>query len=147
MAPQPEDLTLLRLYGIGVPPYSARGVEQTLELIDQASNVRRAINGTLMNFSYAPFQKYKSTISCDDMDPPAVDGIWPGQLVTVECVVELATAAYDTNFARDSVEGSVRESGNFVMYRPRLDMMVIDLKIKRDEYGAACGWSMDLEEV
>lgn len=143
----PQELTLLRLVGVGVPPYSARGVEQTLAPIDESDDLRRAIDGTLMDLSYAPFRKFKTTLSCDDMDPPAVSGKWPGQVVTVECVSELAAAEYDMNFDRPAVEGSIRQSGGFYFYRPILEMMVVKFQIKTDEYGAAVGWSMDLEEV
>lgn len=145
--PAPQELTLLRLAGVGVPPYSARGVTQTLAPIDEANDLRRAIDGSLMDLSYAPFRKFKSTISCDDMDSPAVNGAWPGQVVTVECVTELASAEYDMNFDRPAVEGSIRQSGEFYFYRPILTMMITNYEIKTDEYGAAVGWSMELEEV
>ena len=80
---------LLTLGGIGVPAYSARGLTQSLEPIDAAVQLRRTVNGALADLSYEPFRKYKSTISCQDQEPPAVDGVWPGQLVEVGCVAEL----------------------------------------------------------
>ena len=82
--------TLLVLSGIGVPDYSARGLTQTLEPIDGSASLRRTINGALKDLSFAQFRKYKSTISCQDQEPPAVDGVWPGHVVTVDCVAELS---------------------------------------------------------
>jgi hypothetical protein len=84
-----SDYTLLTLSGIGIPEYSARGLTQTLEPIDAAHQTRRTVNGELDDLSYAQFRKYKSTISGNDQEPPAVDGVWPGRVVTVECVTEL----------------------------------------------------------
>jgi hypothetical protein len=68
--------TVLTLSGIGVPPYSARGLTQTLEPIDAAAQLRRTVNGALRDFGYTPFRKYRSTISCADQEPPAVYGVW-----------------------------------------------------------------------
>ena len=82
--------TVLTLSGVGVPPWSARGLTQTLEPIDAAAQLRRTVNGALRDFGYAPFRKYRSTISCADQEPPAVDGVWPGRTVTVGCVAELS---------------------------------------------------------
>jgi hypothetical protein len=70
--------------GIGIPDYSARGLTQTLEPIEAAISLRRTINGGLKDLSFAQFRKYKSTISCHDQEPPAVDGVWPGHVVTID---------------------------------------------------------------
>jgi hypothetical protein len=71
------DDTLLVLSGIGVPDYSARGLRHTLEPIEASASLRRTVNGALVDLSFAQFRKYKSTISCQDQEPPAVDGVWP----------------------------------------------------------------------
>ena len=63
---------VLTLSGIGVPPYSARGASQTLEPIASSQQLRRTINGELIDISRAEFRKYRSTISCVDQQPPAV---------------------------------------------------------------------------
>ena len=62
---------VLILSGIGVPPYSARGASQTLEPIQASQQLRRTINGELIDISRAEFRKYRSTISCADQLPPA----------------------------------------------------------------------------
>jgi hypothetical protein len=84
---------------------------------------------------FAQFRKYKSSISCRDQEPPAIDGVWPGHVVTVECVAELS---YPTGGspARPVVSGSTRTQGGFVFYRPQLQMLVTGFSANRDEYGA-----------
>lgn len=140
--------TILVLSGIGVPPYSARGLSQTLVPIDAAADLRRTVNGVMVNLSLARFQKYRSTISGNDQEPPSVDGIWQGQVVTVDCISELA---YPTGRAgsphRTVVSGSSHVEGSFTFYRPQLTMMVTAYNAETDEYGATISWELELEEV
>jgi len=140
------DPTILRLAGIGVPPYSARGLQQTLQPIDEAANIVRTINAALVDLSAPQFQKYKSTITGSDQKPPAVDGVWPGKVIIVDCIPELCTDEYGTP-SRIVVEGSDHEEAGFLFYRPRLTMMVLGFTMTTDEYGAQVSWTMDLEEV
>lgn len=141
-----SDDTLLVLTGIGIPAYSARGINQTLEHISSAGFLARTINGALRNFSSEQFQKYQSSISCTDQTAPANEGIWPGQLVTVECVAELCYPVGGSP-SRGFVSGSERTDGDFIFYRPILDMMVLSLTTQTDEWGATVQWQMNLEEV
>jgi hypothetical protein len=142
------DTSLLTLSGMDVTPYSARGLKQTLEPIDAAGNLRRTINGTLNDLSLVQFRKYRSTISGEDQQPPALEGVWQGVTVTVGCVAELA---YLTGLAgaphRTVVAGSSRVEGSFTFYRPQLDMRITAFQVERDEYGAVDSWSIDLEEI
>ena len=138
--------TLLVLTGIGIPDYSARGLTQTLEPIEAALSQRRTVNGGLKDLSFAQFRKYKSSISCRDQEPPAVDGVWPGRVVTIDCVVELSYLAGGSP-TRPVVSGSTRTQSGFVFYRPQLQMLVTGFSTNRDEYGADVQWQMDLEEV
>lgn len=147
MAPLPDGLTtLLTLVGMGVTPYSARGLSQTLDPIEQSKVLRRTVNGAMKNISAPQFQKYKSTITCTDQQAPALDGIWPGAEITVNCVAELS---YPTggSASRPVVDGSSRTENGFVFYRPVLDMVVMNYTTNYDEYGAAIGWTLELEEV
>lgn len=139
--------SLLVLAGIGVPHYSARGLSQTLEPIDGAAQLRRTVNGALVDLSYAPFRKYKSTLACQDQEPPAVDGIWPGQVISVDCVAELCCATANGPPERPVVNGSQRIEGAFTFYRPVLTMRITGFSVSRDEYGSAVSWQMQLEEV
>jgi hypothetical protein len=137
--------TLLVLSGIGIPDYSARGVTQTLQPIEAAASLRRTVNGALKDLSFPQFRKYRSNIACVDQEPPAVDGVWPGRVVTVDCVAELSHPLAGTP-SRTVVPGSNRTEGEFVFYRPRLQMLVLGFSLNKDEYGAAVQWQMDLEE-
>jgi hypothetical protein len=137
--------TVLSLLGLGVPAYSARGLTQTLEPLDQATSLARTINGELIDLSRAEFRKYKSTISGTDQRPPSCDGLWPGRQIVVDCVEELAYPDGGTP-QRPVVVGSSFSEEGFTYYRPRLTMVVTDFQLSRDEYGAQVGWSMSLEE-
>ncbi len=138
---------VLTLSGIGVPPYSARGASQTLEPIASSQQMRRTINGELIDISRAEFRKYRSTISCADQQPPAVDGVWPGQVLTVGCISELSYRTAGSTPSRNMVAGSSRTEGDYTFYRPSLTMRVVAFSQDTDEYGAAVSWSLQLEEV
>lgn len=151
------DNTLLVLSAVGVPPYSARGLTQTLAPIAQAVSYARTVNGDYVNLSPSQMRKYSSTITCADQDPPA--SVWPGDTVTVDCVCELAVYGYsetvtetdpsDTEqiFERPHVPGSIRYDDDFAFYRPQLEMVVTAINTSTDEYGHIVNWTMTLEEV
>jgi hypothetical protein len=139
--------TILVLSGIGVPLYSARGLTQSLEPIDAAANLQRTINGELVDFSYAQFRKYKSSISCSDQRPPACDGIWPGKVVTVDCVSELSYLTATGSPQREVVTDSSYVEGDFTFYRPRLNMLVVGFSMTADEWDAGVNWQLQLEEI
>lgn len=139
------ELTLLVLSPEGVPPYSARGLTQTLTPIQAAANYRRTVNGNLMDLSLAQFRKYASTISCEDQESPAMDAVPIGAVVVVDCVAELAYLTAGGAPARTVVAS--RTSGLHTLYRPRLTMMVTAKSQETNEWGAAVSWSLELEEV
>ncbi len=139
--------TLLVISGPGIADYSARGLTQTLDPIDAASVLARTVNGTLIDLSPQRMRKYKSTISCSDMNTPALDGIWPGMQLTVDCVSELGYATATGTPGRTVVPDSPRVVGNWTFYRPRLEMRVMSYTVSQDEYGAAVSWQLDLEEI
>jgi hypothetical protein len=139
--------TLLVLSGHGVQPYSARGLSQTLDPIEASANLRRSINGVLHDLSQAQFRKYKSTISCSDQTAPALDGVWPGVVLTVDCVAELSYKTSGGSPQRSVVSGSSRTDGAFTFYRPTMSMRVMNYSTSEDEYGRTVQWSLELEEV
>lgn len=152
--PDSDFQTLLVLSSLGIPLYSARGLKQTLKPISAvAANIKRDINGTLVNLrdvNDPSFLKYSSTIDCGDSDtrcPLEFDGIWPGQTLTVDCVCELAYSSTGTG-ARTAVSGSERTDANGVtFYRPQLTMMITDWSTQEDEWEATVAWSISLEEI
>ena len=143
--PPPNAQTALVLSVMGVPLYSARGLSQTLDPIDASKNIRRTINGQLKDVTNPQFQKYLTKITCTDMRAPALDGIWPGMTVVVDCVAHLG---YPLGGApqRPVVPGSTFIEGNFVFYRPRLTMLVTATTLQEDEWPATAPWELDLEE-
>jgi len=141
-----QPLTLLVISGPGMPTYAARGLTQTLNPINASGNIARTVNGGLIDFSPPQMRKYKSTISCSDVDAPALDGVWAGMPVIVDCVSELGYLAGGTP-QRDVVPGSERTEGAWTWYRPRLDMMVTNYTASTNEYGAEVAWTLELEEV
>src|ERR1051326_1333455 len=86
--PAPADSVLV-LSAIGEAPNSFIGVKQTWEMIDAAGDFRRTVNAVLTNVAASKFQKYKSTISCDDSgNAPALDGVNKGDGLIVDCLFE-----------------------------------------------------------
>jgi len=139
--------TVLTLSGIGVPPYSTRGASQTLEPIDSALSMRRTVNGELKDISFDGFKKYKSSITATDQNVPAVDGLWPGDTITVGCIQELCYKTSGGSPERAVVAGSSRVEGDYTFYRPSLVMKVVGYQVNTDEWGAKVGFTLNLEEI
>lgn len=144
---KPTDGSLLVLSSLGIPLYSARGLTQTLTPIQQGFDVRRDINGNLVDLSNSSFRKYSSTITCRDMNSPSIDGLYVGQVVTVDCVAELSYITTGGTPSRTVVSNSSRVVGDYTFYRPQLQMMITNYSISADEYAADVSWQLDLEEV
>lgn len=142
--------TILELSGLGIPPYSARGLTQTLEPIGQAAQFDRDVNGGLVDLSPpSGFRKYRSTISSDgDVQPPGFNEPPIGQVVTVSCVRELGflTALGSAGPARDVVSGSERIVGDWTFYRPILTMVIVGFSSSVEEWPGITSWSLELEE-
>jgi hypothetical protein len=139
-------LTLLVLDPIGVPPYSARGLTQTYAPIGASTAQRRTVNGQLVDVSAPQMRKYATQISCTDQEAPALDGIYPGMTVTVDCIFELSFPTGGTP-DRTVVPGSQRDADGFTFYRPRLTCMVTAISDSTDEWGASVNWQLSLEEI
>lgn len=141
--------TELVISGDGMPATAVRGITETLAQIDGGI-----------------FQKYRLTLSCSDMNSPAIDALWAGDwrrtvngdlidlsgigsTVTVDCISELCYAAGSpaSGPRRTVVSGSSRTVDGFVFYRPQLTMGVVAKSQQTDEYGAVVGWQIDLEEI
>lgn len=135
----------LVISGIDLPPASIRGVRQTLDPLDQATHIMRTVNGAALDLSAPQFRKYRSTITCEDQQVPALDGVWPGKVVTVDCIAELAYRTIGGTPVRPVV--SSRVDGDFTFYRPRLTMVVMVYSVDHDEWGASESWQLELEEA
>lgn len=142
-----SDDTLLDISAPGIVPFSARGATHTMEPIAASIHLERDVNGTMVDLSIPAMRKYKSKITCTDMNVPAFGGLWPGAVITVDCAFELAYLTSQPAFKeRNEVPGSVRIDGDYTFYRPRLTMVVMPFNNSFDEWQANNGWELELEE-
>lgn len=103
------DLVISR---IGFPPFSARGVTQTLEPL-LCGEARRTIDGRLVYTGLPSHEKYKSLVLCEDKAVLAMGSLWRGAEVEVSCVAFLTQECRGRKgdtlaLARPAVVGSVR---------------------------------------
>ncbi len=119
--------------GFELTDYAARGITMSMSPVDGAGNMRRDINGNLVNLSAVQFHKYKFHLSCTDQESPGfsaassdADAIWPGAEFTLTCIPQLGAA----------------EAQTFTVM-----VMAPGWQVVTDEYNCDVGWSLDLEEV
>lgn len=146
-APPAPTRTLLVLNNMGIPLYSARGLTQTLKPITEAVQLFRSINGAMMDFSLAAFQKYSTTITCTDRRAPRMDGVWPGRVVTMHSVAELSYLTSGGSPIRGVVPGSSYVEGDYTFYRPILNVMLMNIEQQAQEYPGDVAWSAEFEEA
>lgn len=141
--------TILSISSFGNMLYQARGLSQTLEVIGEATQLERTINGTLLDLSAAQFRKYLSTITISsEVEAPPLDGIWPGMEVTVDCAVGMSFPTGKVGSPeRPIVSGSDFVEGGYTFYRPQLVMLVRKVTTHFDEWKCIVGWTLELEEV
>lgn len=141
--------TLLEISSFGHMLFQARGLTQTLEIIPGATQLERTINGTLLDLSAPQFRKYISKITVSsEVYPTPIDGIFPGQEVTVACAVQLAfqTGSPPASPNRTAVSGSISQANGYTFYRPLLTMLIKTVETHFDEWRNVVGWSIELEE-
>lgn len=158
----------------GLPPESARNCIQELCPIPNGE-FKRSINGNILFLESTERRRYRSVISCKDLNIPIVDEIWIGSQIHVGCIQNLwqsiAVQTQKVRLIRPAVEGSIcvmdsignpikfNFDGNdvaiekayneriFVCFRPWLIMQVIDFSMETNEWGMTGGWKLILEEV
>lgn len=167
------DDTLLVIAGPALPRWSARGLTESLEPVDNG-RLRRTVNGDLAFVGDAGGRKYAVSVAARDTRAPAFAGQWRGSAVTIDCVSMLsqwAASGTSVTLGRTPVSGSVEAetadgasvtvsgvsgavatlaanpSGAFVRFRPQLACLVDSFSQDTDEWGAAVGWSLKLVEV
>lgn len=96
----------------GFPPFSARGVTQTLEPL-LCGEMRRTIDGRLVYTGLSNHQKYKSLILCEDKAALAMGSLWRGAEVKVSCIASLTQECQGQKgdtvvLMRPAVLGSIR---------------------------------------
>jgi hypothetical protein len=130
-----------------LPFYSARGLTQTMTPIGASKSQRRTINGQLVNLSLSQFRKYASRISARERRPPAIDKVFPGAELVIDCVYLLSYATIGGSPSRTVVSGSLFVENSWTFYRPQITFLVAGLSVGFDEWEADNDWSIDLEEV
>lgn len=138
--------TLLEITGVDFSPYSSREMTATLSVEDGASDIVRTINGRAVDFAegFDQFDKYLVTIKGKDMVPPAFDGLWPGDPITVNGISELSYKTAGGTPARTVFR--TRNNSNFTFYAPSLDCLVVSWQTETDEYGATVSWTLQAIE-
>ncbi|MDR1561243.1 MAG: hypothetical protein LBS23_02710 [Holosporaceae bacterium] len=166
--------TNLMLGVAGLPPESARNCVQELTPIPNGE-FKKSINGDLLFLETSERKRYKSIITCKDVNSPLADGIWVGSQIMVGCIQNLWQAInpgeMKIRLIRPAVKESICAVNNFgdpikfkqtdnevelynaceekifVCFRPWLAMRVIDFSLETDEWGMSGGWKLILEEV
>lgn len=137
--------TNLRLGIIGTPPFACRNASQTLEMIAQATNFDRDVNGGWMDLSAPQFKLYKTVISGTDWDGPSYDKLRIGTVFVVDCIKELYYKVGEDP-ERPPVPGSEYTEGDLVFYRPRMPFVCTGFSFVGAEYGDTVAWSIEGEE-
>lgn len=139
--------TLMQVAPFGMSPFSVRGINQSLDLISAALNFRRTVNGKLIKISPPQFTKYKTSVTCTDMDSPAITGRALGAVVVFDSVVELSYVTLGgLGPERAVVLGSERIQGDLTFYRPQMTMIIISVSVNKNEWGASVSYQIDMEE-
>jgi len=115
--------TLLAIDAIDFSDYTVRGITMTLTPIDQAKNLARDCRGILVDISVAQFHMYKVSITCTDHEAPVLDGIWPGQDVSITCIPGIGVGSPLVILAK-----------------------VTSWNTSRDEWGAEVAWQLEAEQ-
>lgn len=120
-------------------------------------------------------KRYRSVITCKDVNSPLADGVWVGSQILVGCIQNLWQSInpgeLKVRLIRPAVAGSVCAVNNFgdpikfrltdnevelykpyeervfVCFRPWLTMQVTDFSVITDEWEMSGGWKLSLEEV
>jgi hypothetical protein len=162
--------TDLVIGGRVIPLAASRGITQTYRQI-RAGQLRRTVNGTLINTTRTTHKKYRTRIDCEDLDTPAIADLYKGDTVTVECVAPWRVPGGSTTVTlpRDPVSGSIvgyktghqkvtvssvsgrdvtfDEAPDWVEFRPILTIMIDDVDWDQNEATAKESWSISGEEV
>ena len=124
--------TLLRIDDIELSPYATRQIQVSVEPIAQASQLRRTVNGTLVDTALHQFRKYRVTVTGTDQESPILTSVWPGQAHNLTLVPETGIS-----------EGSTGDTAGDVTLTMRLESWSTD----RNEQEAETSWELVFEEI
>lgn len=106
---------------LGLGDGSGLGIRESLRPLENGQR-RRTINGELRHTGVSAFRQYELTISSEDVQPPALGDLWPGDTLTVVPVSEIGLVippiAVDIVLPRLPHPGSVRTRSKGGLQRP-----------------------------
>lgn len=124
--------TDITITGVGFADYSARGITCSLEPIEASGQLRRTINGTMLDLSNPAFQKYKMTLSATDQEFPKLGHVWFGKEVYVTSVITLQTGG-----------GTATTGATAIGFTG----MITNWTVERDEWAYDASWSIEIEQI
>lgn len=127
----PIPYTLLSVSGIFIPDYAIRGATVRLSIVDQAKHLADDCNGETHDLSLEMFRKRTVEVSCQDLEAPYLDDIWPGTPVTLTLIPKMGIG--------DDPNGP--GPGMRV-----LDCLVVDWTADREEWEARTDWTIEFVE-
>jgi len=148
--------SILVLYSpMGLPFYSSRDLEQTIEAIKEHDQAERNLNSNLVDLSLPGlFEKYTTRITCTDAFAPMIGGVWQGMQVVVDCCCEIAFPAsiadvdVPTLIRPLATNTSIRNDGHGTKYiYPKLTCLIRGISYGFKEYPHKYNWALNLEEV
>lgn len=121
--------TLVSISGIDLSDYAVRGLKLSLAPIPAATQLKRTVNGELIDNSSDQFhEKYAVKISCTDQEGPGLFGVRPGTEVELTCLADML--------------GNGDEDTPIIF-----DALVVRYSAERGEYEADLVWELELETV
>lgn len=157
------------------PPASARGIQTGLSLVP-SGDMRRTVNGTLVDLTRPALRKYLLSMSADGQALPALAGLWRGMRCTVappiywtvqapagatELVLDRPAAdvrAFDA-VTLDALPAPSLSADRRVLtfpaltrpayfdFQPIFEALLSSRSDSADEWEATATWSLEFEEV
>lgn len=116
--------TSLVITGASIPEYAGLGLVEDIGVIDQAKQIRRTVNGSLIDLSDSNFRKRTWRISANEAIAfPDFSALWPGAAVTITTISE---------FGGEPLTISGR---------------VMTWETSFDEWAKRYDWSLEVEEI
>lgn len=115
--------TDLVVVGVTLPECATRGLVEEITTIEQARQLRRTVNGLLIDISDPNFRKKKWRITGKDLRVPDFSAAWPGMEVTITTITKMGSSSL-TIIGR-----------------------LVEWSTSFDEWEAASTWSMSVEEI
>lgn len=160
--------TAFAIQGVGVIPFSARGLDIEVQKIANGKIVYD-VWGVAHSTARAEFDLFEVKVSCEDIWPPGFVALRKGQLLTVQldsCFIEPLNGngpqggnvqsrpatgdgvqLMDVNGATVTPVDGVAAGAVWQRYAPVLNVMLLDWSFKHNEHGAVTSWSLHLMET